>query len=248
MNLVCCITQVPDTAARIKLAADGKAIETSDVNFVLNPYDEFAVEEALRLRDQNPGSTVTIVTVGDESVTSTLRKTLAMGADKAVRVNAAGVGPFDAAQIAAALVAAIGKLGPLDLVLFGKESTAANDGQVGPLVAEGLGLPSASVVVKLTVADGKATVEREIEGGVERVTLPLPAVVTAQKGLNEPRLPSVKGIMMSKSKPVTTEDAAPGEPRIELIRLTRPAAKSGGRKLGSVDELIAALRDEAKVI
>jgi len=248
MKLAACINHVPDTAAKINIDADGKTIDKTGVTYVISPYDEFAVEECLRLKEKNGGD-VTVISLGGDTHKETLRKALAMGADKAVLLKDDGV--RDSFGVAQALADYLKELSP-DVVFFGKQSVDYDDGAVGVMVAEMLGLPSVSVVVKLDIAGGKATAEREIEGGREVVETSLPAVFTTQKGLNEPRYPSLKGIMGAKSKPIEERPASPVTPKTELVQLQKPPAKPAGRIVGTdvtaVPELVRLLREEAKVI
>jgi electron transfer flavoprotein beta subunit len=248
MNVVVCINHVPDTETRVRVGADGKTIDKTNVNYVLNPYDEFAIEEALRLKEKFGGE-VTAVTLGGDSHKETLRKALAVGVDKAILLK--DESPRDSFAIAKALADAIKGLSP-DVILFGKQSIDYDDSQVGTMVAEMLGLPSASVVVKLEISDGIALAHREIEGGHEIVEVKLPAVFTAQKGLNEPRYPSLKGIMAAKSKPIQENPAILVESKVEVRSMQNPAQKSAGRIVGTdasaVPELVRLLHEEAKVI
>jgi electron transfer flavoprotein beta subunit len=248
MKLAACINHVPDTAAKISIAADGKTIDKTGVTYVISPYDEFAVEECLRLKEKNGGD-VTVVSLGGDTHKETLRKALAMGADKAVLLKDDSV--RDSFGVARALADYLKELSP-DIVFFGKQSVDYDDGAVGVMVAEMLGLPSVSVIVKLDIANGKATVEREIEGGREVLETSLPAVFTAQKGLNEPRYPSLKGIMGAKSKPIEERPASPVTAKTELIQMQKPSAKPAGRIIGTdvsaVPELVRLLHEEAKVI
>jgi electron transfer flavoprotein beta subunit len=248
MNVVVCINHVPDTETRVRVGADGKTIDKTNVNYVLNPYDEFAIEEALRLKEKFGGE-VTAVTLGGDSHKETLRKALAVGVDKAILLK--DESPRDSFAIAKALADAIKGLSP-DVILFGKQSIDYDDSQVGTMVAEMLGLPSASVVVKLEISDGVALAHREIEGGHEIVEVKLPAVFTAQKGLNEPRYPSLKGIMAAKSKPIQENPAILVESKVEVRSMQNPAQKSAGRIVGTdasaVPELVRLLHEEAKVI
>jgi electron transfer flavoprotein beta subunit len=248
MNIIVCINHVPDTEARIKVATDNLAIDKTGVNYVLGPYDEIAIEEGLRIRDKFKGEVVAM-SLGGDAHKETLRKALAMGVDKAVLLKEDGV--RDSYSVAFGLAEEI-KLRSPDVVLFGKQSIDYDDAQVGTLVAEMLGLPSVAVVVKLEIQDGKVVCEREIEGGHEVVETKLPAVFLAQKGLNEPRYPSLKGIMAAKSKPIEEKPAARGDVRVETVQMKKPPAKSAGRILGTdksaVSELIRLLHEEAKVI
>ncbi len=255
MNIAVLLKPVPSTDTRVKVAADGKRLDPSGVSMVINPYDEFALEEALRLKGAGGGEVV-LLTVGPATIVPTIRNGLAMGADRAVLLTTSG--EADALQVARALTAEI-KAGDYGLVLCGKQAVDDDASQVGPMVAELLALPCATVVTKLTIDGGgaaapgaKITIQREIEGGLEDATLTLPAVIACQKGLNEPRYPSLKGIMAAKKKPIDEKPAALGEPGLEVLSLTLPPERPAGRIVGegtaAVAELVRLLREEAKVI
>jgi len=249
MKVVVCINHVPDTETRIRVGPDGTAIDRAGVNFMMSPYDEIAVEEGLRIRDKFKGD-VTVISLGPDANKETLRKALAMGADRALLLRDDGV--RDSYAIASGLAAEIKGLLP-DVVLFGKQSIDYDDGQVGTLVAELLSYPSVAVVVKLEIQeDGSVVCEREIEGGHEVVLTRLPAVFLAQKGLNDPRYPSLKGIMAAKNKPIEERQAAPADVRVHTVVLRKPPAKNPGRIVGTdataVPELVRLLHEEAKVI
>jgi electron transfer flavoprotein beta subunit len=248
MKLAVCINHVPDTATKITVAADKKSIDRTGVTFVMSPYDEFALEECLRLKEKNGGD-VTVVSLGGDLHKETLRKALAMGVDKAVLLKDDSI--RDSFGVAQALAGYLKEISP-DVVFFGKQSVDYDDGAVGVMVAEMLGLPSVTVVVKLDVAAGKATAEREIEGGREVVETTLPAVFTAQKGLNEPRYPSLKGIMAAKSKPIEERAVSPAAAKTEQIDMEKPPGKPAGKVVGTdasaVPELVRLLHEEAKVI
>jgi electron transfer flavoprotein beta subunit len=248
MNIVVCINHVPDTETKIKVAADNVTIDKTRVNHMLSPYDEIAIEEGLRIREKFKGEVV-VISLGSDAHKETLRKALAMGADKAVLLKDDST--RDSFAVAFGLAEEIKQRKP-DVILFGKQSIDYDDAQVGTLVAELLGLPSVAVVVKLDVQDGKVVCEREIEGGHEIVETKLPAVFLAQKGLNEPRYPSLKGIMAAKSKPIEEKPAAQSEIRVEVVQMRKPPAKGAGKIIGTdksaVPELIRLLHEEAKVI
>jgi electron transfer flavoprotein beta subunit len=248
MKLVVCINHVPDTTARINVGSDGKSIDKTGVGFIINPYDEFAVEECLRLKEKNGGEVIA-VSLGGDTHKETLRKALAMGVDKAVLLK--DETPRDSFSVARALADYIKELSP-DIIFFGKQSIDGDDAAVGSMVAEMLELPSVSVVVKLEIAGGKAVAEREIEGGHEKVETNLPAVFAAQKGLNEPRYPSLKGIMGAKNKPIEEKSPAATQSKVEVLGMQRPPAKSAGKIVGTdataVAELVRLLHEEAKVI
>ncbi len=248
MKLAVCINHVPDTAAKITLAADGKNIDKTGITFVLNPYDEIAIEECLRLKEKNGGEVIA-VSLGGDAHKETLRKALAMGVDKAILLK--DDSPRDSFSVARALADYLKEISP-DVIFFGKQSVDSDDAAVGTMVAEMLGLPSVSVAVKLEITNGTAIAEREIEGGKEKVQAALPAVFTAQKGLNEPRYPSLKGIMAAKSKPIEEKVPTAAQPKVEVVVLRKPPSKSAGKIVGTdssaVTELVRLLHEEAKVI
>jgi len=250
MRIFVCVNQVPDTETRVKVGPDGKTIDRSEINLILNPYDEFAIEAALQLKDKG-NSEVTYVSVGGDSSKDVIRKALAMGGDKGIHVKTTDAG--DSTAVASMLSSVLKEAGA-DMIFFGKQSIDYDDSAVGTMVAEMLGIPSVSVVVRLDVNEGsrKVACEREIEGGKETVELTLPCVVTAQKGLNEPRYPSLKGIMAAKSKPIQEVTPSAGESLTEVTGMKKPPAKSAGRILGTdksvVPELVKLLHEQAKVI
>lgn len=248
MKIAVCVNHVPDTESRVKVGADGVSIDRTGVNFVMNPYDEFAVEEGLRTK-QTHGGEVIAVSLGGDANKETLRKALAMGADKAVLLK--DDSPRDSLSVARALAEYLKGQSP-DLVLFGKQSIDSDGASVGPMVAELLGMPSVTVVVKLGIEGTTVKAVREIEGGHENVETRLPAVITAQKGLNEPRYPSLKGIMAAKSKPIEEVIPAAATMNVEVLAMRKPPAKSAGRILGTdataVPELVRRLHEEAKVL
>lgn len=248
MNIIVCMKQVPDSETRVKIGGDGKSIDLSSVNWVINPYDEFAIEEAIRLKEKFGGE-VTILTLGTDRAENDIRKALAMGADKAVLLK----GENFTGDVAFALAEAIKSM-PYDLVLFGKQAIDEDSSQMPQMVAELLDLPCATVVVKLDVdANTKQCVaEREIEGGKEILEFPFPAVIGTQKGLNEPRLPNLKGIMAAKKKPLEKKEPAVSPAQSEIVSLELPPPRPGGKIVGKgvegVAALVKALHEEAKVI
>lgn len=249
MNIFVLVKAVADSEATIRPAADGKNVNLDDITWVLNPFDEYAVEEALKLKEAAGDGEVTVICNGGDEVPKVLRTALAMGADKAIHVN--GPRSYDALSIAKALAAAIqGK--QYDLILCGKSAIDHDNNAVGVMVAELLDLPSVSFVVKLEQTGNGLKCEREIEGGLLVVETPLPAVITAQKGLNEPRYASLKGIMAAKKKPLETIDAKSGEVQVEVIEIApRPPRAPGeiiGEGVDAVPALIKKLREEAKVL
>lgn len=256
MNIVVCIKQVPDTETQIKIAGDGKSIATDDIKWVMNPYDEFGVEEALRIQKAK-GGTVTVVGAGPKRVTESLRTALAMGADKAVLVEDDGLYGADPLAVAKILAAAVKPLNP-DIVFLGMRAVDDDAGLVGPALAEFLDMPNLSVVTKVEVGEGSVTVQRPVEGQTLVLEASLPAVISAQKGLNEPRYASLPGIMKAKKKPLEVKTLADlgldKAGKAEVAALTPPPARAAGKTIGgeTAQELAAnlakALREEAKVI
>jgi electron transfer flavoprotein beta subunit len=238
MNMLVFVKRVPDTESRIRIQHETKSIAEDGLNFVVSPYDEYAVEEALRLKEAK-GGTVRVVAVGKDEAAVVLRKCLAMGADEAFLIKDGAAETYDGLRTARIIARAVErKLGGADLLLFGKQSVGADNSQVPAMVAELIGLPQATVVTKLEIDGATATALREIEGGLEKVVLTLPAVVTAQKGLNEPRYETLKGIMAAKKKPVpviTLDELGFGpddlKSAVEVVGLDVPAARQAGRVL-----------------
>ena len=250
MKIAVCIKRTPDTETRVRIAADGASLDETGVKFILNPYDEFAVEEALQRRDKAGAGEVVAIALGPDAAQETIRGALAMGADRGVLLKAEKV-PADALAVARAIAAEV-KDGGYDLVLFGKMAVDDYNHAVGPMVAELLGLPCVTAISKLELEGGRGTAEREIEGGVEVVEFALPAVLTAEKGLNTPRYPALKGIMAAKKKPIEAKPAALGAGRVQVSALTLPPERKAGRIVGegpdAVPELVRLLRTEAKVL
>ncbi|MCO6472748.1 MAG: electron transfer flavoprotein subunit beta/FixA family protein [Melioribacteraceae bacterium] len=248
MKIVVCVSHVPDTATKVKIGDNGKTIDPKDVTYVVNPYDEFAIEEALKTRDA-VGGEVVVISLGTDANKESIRKALAMGADSGILLKSDSY--RDSLSVAKALAAEI-KNQEAQLVFFGKQSVDYDAGIVGQLTAELLGFNSVSVVVDFKLEGEKITAEREIEGGREVIETSIPCVITAQKGLNEPRYASLKGIMAAKKKTIEDKEAAAAENYTEILTMSKPPAKSPGKILGedasAVPELVKLLREEAKVI
>jgi len=258
MKIAVCIKQVPDTETRIRIAPDGKGIVENDVNWIVSPYDEFAIEEALKIKEAKGGEVV-LLTLGPDRAQSALRSGLAMGADSALHLKDPLFEKTDTLGTAWALASALKPLAP-DLILMGQQGVGGDNAQVPGLVAEILDLPQVTMAVKIELQDGRATIEREIEGAHETWEVTLPAVVSAQKGLNEPRYASLKGIMAAKKKLIETKGAADLSltaeqlaPRTRVVALELPPARSAVKMIeGDADtqvkELLRLLHEEAKVI
>jgi electron transfer flavoprotein beta subunit len=226
------------------------SLDEAGVKFVPNPYDEFAVEEALRRKEQAGAGEVVVVCLGPAAAQETIRSALAMGADAGVLLQVDRV-PADGLEIAKALAAELTG-GGFDLILFGKVAIDDSSQQVGPAVAELLGLPCVTAITRLDLAAARGTAEREIEGGLEVVEFPLPAVLTVEKGLNEPRLPALKGIMAAKKKPLAVKPTVIAAGAMTVLGMAPPPARKEGRIVGegpaAVPELVRLLREEAKVL
>lgn len=207
MNSIICLKQVPDTEAQLKVKSD--AIGTEGVKFIINPYDEYAIEEALQQKEKGGAGEVTLVCLGPDRCVESIRTGLAMGADKAVHLDDPAFDGSDALATAKALSEQIKKM-DYNIIFCGKQAIDDDQAQVGVALAEHLDLPHASLVTKVEVADDKKSVKvnRQIVGGEEILELPLPCIITAQKGLNEPRYASLPGIMKAKKKPLSSVKAA----------------------------------------
>jgi electron transfer flavoprotein beta subunit len=249
VRIAVCLKRVPDTTTKIVIGADGTSINEAGVKFVPNPYDEYALEEALKLREAAGVGETVVYSLGGEAVQETIRTALAMGIERGVLLS--GAPPADGLEVARALAAEL-KTGSYDLILFGKLAVDDYNHQVGVMVAELMGLPCVTSVAHLTVANGSLEAEREIEGGIEVVGCALPAVLTCDKGLNKPRLPSLKGIMAAKKKPLEVKAATLGAGTVTVLGLSLPPERKPGQIVGegadAVPALVRLLREEAKVI
>jgi electron transfer flavoprotein beta subunit len=262
MNSIVCLKEVPDTETRIQVR-DGAVVEEG-IQYVVNPYDEFALEEALKWQEAKGGK-VTLVSLGPERARESILKGLAMGADEVYHLSDPAFLDGDAYATAKALAAAIKTLGEYDAIFCGKQAVDDDNAAVGIMLAEMLDLPHISVVTKCEIAEdgASARTEREIEGGKEVVETPLPAVFTAQKGLNEPRYPSFRGIRQARSKPFNTwapsdvglDASAVGAAgaKLEIVEILPPPERPAGRIIpgepaDAAKEVVRLLRDEAKVI
>lgn len=248
MNILVCVSRVPDTATRVLVGPDSKSIDTQGVKYVVNPYDEFAIEEGLRLREKNGGQ-VTAVIVGNEIAKEQLRTCLAMGVDKAVLIKTDA--DFDSFFVASNLAEYARQLNP-DIILLGKQSVDYDSLQMSSMLAELLNFPSVSVVSKLDIDGTNVKAERDIEGGREVVETSLPCIISAQKGLNEPRYPKLPDIMKAKSKPIEEINPVATDARVAVLKLEIPSKQRANVILGAddkdIDELVRLLHEEAKII
>ena len=256
MNIFVIMKRTFDTEEKITIS-NGQ-IDEGGAEFIINPYDEYAIEEAIVLRD-NHGGEVTVVTVGDEEAEKELRTALAMGADKAVRIDSEDLDELDQFTVATLLATYLQKQ-DYDIILGGNVAVDGGSGQVGPSVAQILSIPQVTTITNLEIADGKATIVRDVEGDEETVEVSLPVLVTAQQGLNEPRYPSLPGIMKAKKKPLETLDLddldleeEDVEPKTTTVEIFLPPTKQAGKVLegdvpSQVKELVSLLNSEAKVI
>jgi len=246
MKFLVCVTKTPETTSKIAFTDGGSQFDTNGIKYIMNPYDEwYALVRAIELKEAN-GGTVTLINVGDASNDAVIRKGLAIGADNAVRINAA---PKSALYIAKQ-IANHAKSEGYDAIFCGKESIDYNGSEVGAMVAELLDLPYVSYTTQLDVDGGNATVTRDIEGGVEVADVALPIVVSAAKGLAEQRIPNMRGIMMAKRKPLSIIDPVDAEDKAVAVAYELPPAKGGVKLIDpeNMDELVRLLHEEAKVI
>jgi electron transfer flavoprotein beta subunit len=243
--------RVPDPETVVKIAADGTSITTDNVKWVINPFDEIAIEEALRIKEKVSGTEVVLVSIGQKTAQEQLRTGLAMGADRAILVLS------DQTLEPLAIARVIHKLTETekpDLLLMGKQAIDDDSNCVGQMLAELLGWPQATFASKVELGGDQksAKVTREVDGGLETINVPLPAVVTTDLRLNEPRYASLPGIMKARKKELKEIPVADlgvdVAPRLKVVKLETPPKRSGGRKVGSVQELVQVLHNEAKVI
>ncbi|MEP7146595.1 MAG: electron transfer flavoprotein subunit beta/FixA family protein [bacterium] len=249
MKIFVCVSLVPDSTTKVKISDTKKSIDESGVSYIINPYDEFAVEEALKLKEKNGGEVVAI-SFGTEKAKDAIKKAFQMGADKGVLIKSV-TGDFDSYTVAKNLGEYIKSQNP-EIILLGKQSIDYDGLLIPSMLAEILHLPSISVVVKLEIENGKVIAEREVEGGKEIIESRLPVIIGTQKGLNEPRYPNLKSIMASKSKPIEEIPASYSGNKVEINEMKLPSVKSSGKIFTNgkddVSELVRLLREEAKVI
>lgn len=262
MDIVVLVKQVPDTESLVQIAGDGVSIKKDDIKWIMNPYDELAVEEALRIKEAK-GGTVTVLSVGAQKAQETIRTALAMGADKGLLVNDPAAEGGDALATARILAAAVKSL-PFDLIIAGQRAVDEDNYQVGATVAEFLGIPHISLVSKVEVLEGRIRCQRSVDGGAVTVEAPLPALFTTQRGLNEPRYASLPGIMKAKKKPLEVKTvaalgldparvgAAGRKVVVKALRLPpeRKAVRmiAGETPAAMAAELVRVLHEEARLI
>lgn len=249
MNITVCIKRTPDTETRVRIGADGASIDPQGVKYIVSPYDEMAVEAALRTRESQGAGEVRVLSLGDDGSVETLRSGLAMGADSATLIK--GQVTQDGLATAKALAAEL-EGGDEGLVLLGVKAADDDQQQVGPMLATLLGRPCVTAVSNFTIDGDKVTCHREVEGGTEVVEVSLPAVLTVTKGEFEPRYASLKGIMAAKRKPLEQKDAQVADSRLKVQTLSLPPERPAGRIVGegpdAAAELVRLLREEAKVL
>lgn len=245
MKILVCISNVPDTTTKISFTDSNKAFNSAGVQFIINPYDEIALTRALELKEAAGGS-VTVINVGKPDTEPSIRKALAIGADDAIRVNADATDAY----FVASQIAEIAKKNNYDLILTGKESIDYNGSQIGGMVAEMTGIPFISVATKLTVEGSNATLEREIDGGKEVIAVPLPLAASAQKGMAEPRIPNMRGIMSARTKPLQVVEPLQTGIFTRVTGYDLPQAKAACKMVpaDNAAELVNLLHNEAKVI
>lgn len=245
MKILVCISNVPDTTSKITFTNDNTALNTTGIQYIINPYDEIALSKAIGLAEGGKG-TVTVINVGESNTEATIRKALATGADDAVRVNAA---PRDA-WFVAHQVANYAKDKEFDLILTGRESIDYNGSQVAAFVGELLGIPSVSTAKKIEITGNTATVEREIEGGKEVLAIPLPLIAGTAEGVAEPRIPNMRGIMSARTKPLAVIDAIDVPVLSAVVKYETPEPRGTVTLVdaGDVEKLIDLLHNQARVI
>jgi len=244
MKILVCISHVPDTTSKINFVENNTKFDSTGVQFIIGPYDDYALARAIEIKEATPGTTVTVINVGTAETEPTIRKALAIGADDAIRVNAEPTDSFFVAEQIAEHAKGF------DLILMGRESIDYNSGVVHAMVGDLLGLPSVSPVMKLEIEGTKVKMSREIEGGKEQVEANLPLVAGCQEPIAEWKIPNMRGIMSARTKPLKVVDAKASPSQVALQKFELPAPK-GAVKMISADnvaELVTRLKNEAKVL
>lgn len=245
MNILVCISHVPDTTAKINFTADHQTFEAAGVPFIINPYDEIALARAIELTETSSGK-VTVILVGDASTEPTIRKALAIGATEAVRINSVPENSYFTAK----QIAEHAKQNNYDLILCGRESSDYNGASVPMMIAEMLGIPGVSSAKKLTMDGNQAVIEREIEGGKEVIVVPMPLVLGASEGLAEPKIPNMRGIMSARTKPLNVAEPVSVTALTKVISYEKPSMRSTVKLINPEDagKLWELLREEKKII
>ena len=249
MKILVCISNVPDTTTKIRFAEGNKSIDTTGIQWVINPWDELSLTRALELKDDATSGikSVTVIHVGPATAETTIRKALAIGADDAIRVNAVS----SDAWFVAAQIAEVVKKEQFDIVMCGIESSDYNGSAVGGMVSEFLGIPSVSAVSAIKFENGQPIMVREIDGGKEVVSVPAPFVAIVQKGIaKEPRIAAMRGIMMARSKPVKLVEPVQISPLTEIVEFEKPTPRAACKFIDAENpaQLLDLLQNEAKVI
>lgn len=243
MKILVCISNVPDTTSKISFVDGNTKFDKTGVQYIIGPYDDYALARAVELKEASGGS-ITVLNVGLAETEPTIRKALAIGADEAIRVNAE---PIDSLFVAHQ-IAAQAKDAGYDMILMGRESIDFNGGQVHAMVGEILGLPAVSPVMTLEVDGSKAKLSREIEGGKEFLEVEMPFIAGCQEPIAEWKIPNMRGIMTARSKPLNVIEPVAIEPATEVTAYDLPPAKGGVKIVGTVEELVDLLKNEAKVL
>lgn len=249
MRVLVPIKRVPDYQVKAKVKADGSGIESDGVKWVINPFDEIAVEEAIRLKEKGVVTEIVVATVGSADAGAQLRSALALGADKAIHVTYSGSVDSD---LASRVLEAVYRKGEYGLVIMGKQGVDSDASQTPQLLAARLKLPQATFASKVEIADGHASVTREVDGGLETIRIPVPAVISTDLRLNEPRYASLFGVKAAKNKPLEEIPfeslGISGEIKVRVVSMAAPPKRQAGKKVASVAELVTALQNEAKVL
>lgn len=251
MKILVPIKRVPDYQAKIKVKSDGSGIETDGIKWIINPFDEIAVEEAIRIKERGQATEIVVVTIGPDDCSAQLRYALALGADRAVQISCATEIDSDLASKA---IVAVYKKEQAGLLILGKQAIDSDAGQTAQLCAVRLGIPQACFASKIVLESNSAVVTREVDGGLETLRVSLPAVISTDLRLNEPRYATLPGQMKAKKKPldvIAISDLLSGQdlkPKIKVLKMMPPQKRQGGKKVDSVASLYAALKNEAKVL
>ena len=252
MKVLVPVKRVIDYNVKVRVKADGSGVDLANVKMSMNPFDEIAVEEAIRLKEKDAATEVVVVSIGVKQAQETLRTALAMGADRAILITAADDVHTDIEPLAVAkLLAAVVKDEEPGLVLAGKQAIDNDMNATGQMLSALLGWSQATFASELEIADGKAKVTREVDGGLQTIEVAMPTIVTVDLRLNEPRYASLPNIMKAKKKPLDEKTAADYgvdvTPRLSVVKTTEPAARAAGIKVGSVDELVAKLKEAGAI-